>query len=129
MKQENCRTTQILPLPQAQHFHQVAVGPIHCVRQKASTGNAPTTKLVQRSAVQIRQPDARHGRIIPVAAMFAEQELVQRRTPQNLLGAATPIVVFTLVTDGIGTGINPDLKIFPAFFRLEFHVHHDAQQG
>ena len=129
MKQKNCCTTQILTLPQAQHFHQVAVGPVHHVGRKPSTGNTPPPKLVQRSAVQVRQPDARHGRIVPVAAILAQQELVQRRPPQHLPGAAAAIMVFTLVADGIRTGINMDFEILAACFGLEVHVHHDAQQG
>ena len=49
--------------------------------------------------------------------------------PQHLLGAATAIMVFTPVADGIGTGLNPDFEIASACFGLEVHVHHDAQQG
>ena len=102
MKQQDCRATQILALAQMQHLDQIAIGLTQRLRRQSVAGNATPTKLGQRSTVQLPQPNIRHRRIVPVAAMLTQQEPVQRGTPQDLLGTAAAIVVFAFVADRIG---------------------------
>ena len=92
------------PLAQVKHLNQVAVGLGQRVRRKTVAGNATLAKLVQRSAVQVAHPNARHRRVVPVAAVLAEQELVQRGPPQDLLGATAPVVVVSLIANRIWIG-------------------------
>ena len=85
-------------------------------------------KPIKYATVQILEADARQGHIVPRSAVFLQQEAAKCSASEHLLGAAAAIVEFAFIADWIRVGINRNFQIFPAVFRLQVHVHYDAEQ-
>ena len=115
-------------LPQLEPFDHPFVGFVQNVLWQAFAVGTPLAKPIKHATIQVLEADARQGHVIPRSAVFLQQEAAECRASEHLLGAAAAIVEFAFVADCIGVGINRDFQIFPAVFRLQVHVNHDAEQ-
>ena len=128
MEQQHGRPLQVLALPQAQLLDHAGVGLVEDVSGEPLAGGRAAAKLLQRATVQVLESDAGQRLVVPLSAILLQQEAIQRRAAQQLAGAATPVVEFTLVADRVGVGIDDDLQVLPARLRFQVHVDHDAEQ-
>ena len=128
MKEQDRGALQETGLPQLEPFDHPFIRFAQDVPRQAFAVGTPLAKSIQHTAIQVLEADVRLRHVVPGSAVFLQQKTAKRRASEHLLGAAAPIVEFAFVADWIGVGINRDFQILPAVFRLQVHVHHDAQQ-
>ena len=59
--------------------------------------------------------------------MLAQQESIQRRALEHLVGAAAAVVILPLVADRVGISPDADLDEFLAVLFKQIHIHQNSQ--
>ena len=103
----------------------VIIGKDGFIQTAASGGLGP--EQLQGGGAAVGQGEVGNRYAIPVQALLAQQEAVQRRAFEFLFSAAAAVVVFTLVADGIRVGVNHDFQQVQAVLLFQIDIHHDAQ--
>src|SRR5262249_25295825 len=69
----------------------------------------------------------RQRRAVPRAPVLAQQESVQRRALEHLVGTAAAVVIIPLVADRVGISLDADLDVFLAVLFKQVHIYHYSQ--
>ena len=72
--------------------------------------------------------DARQRYVVPGATVPLHEKTTQRRTGQNLPGAAAPVVNLASVADRIGMGPDHDLQAVAPALRIHVDIDDDTEE-
>ena len=128
MEQQRGGPLQERSLPQLESLDHFVVGFAENLGRQPLALRPQTTKLLQCPAVQLAEPDARQGDIVPGASVPLQQEACERGAFQHLLRAPAAVVELAPVTDRVRVRRHDDLDVLAAALRSQIHLDHDAEQ-
>ena len=127
VKEQDGGPLQVGAVGEVELLQEFPVGLLQDLSGEALATERPAAKLGEGAPVEIGHADMGHGDSVPVSALLSEQEAVEGGTLQLLLRAAAAVVVFPLVADGVGIGLDNDLDQVVAFLPAEIHIDEDAE--
>ena len=127
VKEQDGGPLQVGAIGEVEFLQEFPIGLLQDLTGEALATERPATKLGEGAPVEIGHADMGHGDSVPVSALLSEQEAVEGGTLQLLLRAAAAVVVFPLVADGVGIGLDNDLDQVVAFLPAEIHIDEDAE--
>ena len=118
---------QVAALGEVELLKECRVGLLQDLAGEALATEGPAAELGEGPPVEVAHADMGHGDSIPVSALFFKQESVEGGALQLLLRTAAAVVVFPLVADGIGVGLDHDLDQVVAVLPAEIHIDEDTE--
>ena len=128
MKEQDRGAFQQTRFPQLKLLDHGLVGLTQDIRWQPLALATTAPKVGENPAIQTVEINARQGDIVPSTAVLLKQEAGQGSSLQHLLCAPGAIVELPPVADRVRMGLDHDLQVLQAGFRLQVHLDDDAEQ-
>ena len=126
IKKHGCGTLELSIHQKVKMIKQLFIGDIQIILGHPACSDGLSTEDIKAFAVKVFHANVVYRNRIPSISGLFNKKFCQRRTAQLLLGAAAPIMIFALIADRIGTGIDLDFDIILTVLGKQIDICDDA---